>query len=121
VKTTLQVISAHNTFNDLQGNVVYSSGSSSYHGVGWTSSISTWTTSDLPVPGTGSVVDALLYVAYNWDTTMDGNPDWTITFNGVELSPIALYTDQKNFAGSWALYKYGLLVYNVTGSLQHHW
>ncbi|MGV8143608.1 MAG: DUF3344 domain-containing protein [Methanothermobacter sp.] len=99
---------------DLQGDVIYSSGNSSYKSVGWSSRTSTWTTSDLPVPSTANLEDVWLYLAYNWDTTSDGDPNWTVTFNGSEITPVALYMDQKNFAGTWALYKYGLYVYNVT-------
>jgi PKD repeat protein len=97
---------------DIKGDVIYSSGNSSYKGTNWTNNTTTWTSTDLNMPSTGSVVDAWLYVSYNWDSTPDGDPNWTITFNGVEISPVSWYTDQKNF-GSYGTYKYGLYVYNV--------
>lgn len=67
------------------------------------------------MPSTGTIEDVWLYLAYNWDYTADGNPNWTIYFNGIDItnSALAWYTDQSNFGG-YAYYKYGLMVFNVT-------
>ena len=102
---------------DLKGDVIYSSGDSAYHGTNWTTSTTTWTTTDLTLPSTANVVDAWLYVPYNWDSTSDGDPNWILTFNGVEIVPVGWYTDQKNFGTSYSTYKYGLYVYNVSNLL----
>ncbi len=99
---------------DLHGNIVYYTGSA-YRGVGWSNRTETWTTANLPVPSTGTVQDVWLYVPYNWDHTEDGDPNWTITFNGNNITNnyLSWYLDQSNF-GTFPNYKYGLLVYNVT-------
>ncbi|HII84315.1 MAG TPA: DUF3344 domain-containing protein [Methanobacterium subterraneum] len=101
---------------DLRGNIIYNTQpASAYKGVGWTTRTETWTGSDLPVPSTGTIEDVWLYLSYNWDYTDDGDPNWTISFNGNDItnSFVAWYTDQSNF-GTYAYYQYGLMVFNVT-------
>ena len=62
----------------------------------------------------GSVHKALLYVSYNWDKTTEGDfNNWTTTFNGNAISPLANYRDQGNL-GYYGGYGYGLVVYDVT-------
>lgn len=62
----------------------------------------------------GSVNKAFLYVAYNWDKVAAGDyNDWTTTFNGTTIAPIANYRDQMNL-GTYGGYGYGLVVYDVT-------
>lgn len=99
---------------DLKGGVVYYTQPSSYKSVGWSTRTETWTASNLPIPSTGTVQDVWLYLSYNWDTTSGGRPNWTVTFNGHDItnSFLAWYTDQAN-AGTYAYYKYGLYVFNV--------
>ena len=101
---------------DIRGNIVYyTQTSSTYQNVGWTTRTETWTTSDLPVPATGTVQDVWLFISYNWDTTPGGKPSWTVTLNGqtLDLSGLTPYTDQANF-GTYANNKYGLYMVNVT-------
>ena len=101
---------------DLHGGIVYyTQPDSAYQGVGWTSRTESWTSDNLPIPANASVVQALLYVDYNWDTTPGGQPSWTTTFNGVSIpiTPGNPYIDQSNF-GAYANYKYGLYMYDIT-------
>jgi uncharacterized repeat protein (TIGR01451 family) len=101
---------------DIHGNIVYyTQPDSAYKGVGWTNRTETWNTTNLSVPSTGTIEDVWLYLAYNWDQTIGGHPNWTILFNGNDItnSSLAWYTDQSN-AGGYAQYKYGLMVFNVT-------
>ncbi|AKB51197.1 cell surface protein [Methanosarcina barkeri str. Wiesmoor] len=99
---------------DLQGNLLYSTQSSSaYKGVKWANRTETWTASDLLIPSGSTVEKAVLYMSYNWDTTSGGVPKWTATFNGNTLANGTLYTDKSNF-GSYANYTYGLYVFDVT-------
>ena len=60
------------------------------------------------------VVEALLYVSYNWDKIASGDfNSWKVSFNNVLVNPVANYRDQSNL-GTYGRYGYGLVVYNVT-------
>ena len=62
----------------------------------------------------GTVKNAFLYVAYNWDKEPTGDfKTWTTTFNGTAIEAIADYRDQMNLGTSGG-YGYGLVVYDVT-------
>ena len=101
---------------DLNGDIVYyTQPDSAYKSVGWTTRTETWTSENLPVPANASIVQAWLYVDYNWDTTAGGQPNWTTTFNGISIhiTPGTPYWDQSNF-GAYPNYKYGLYVVDVT-------
>jgi hypothetical protein len=107
---------------DLNGNVVYlTQPVTAYRGVGWKERTETWAESDLRIPEGSTVEEALLYVAYNWDQTPGRYPFWNVTFNGngIDYGNVSKgngtpYTDMCNFSG-YADYKYGLVVYNVSG------
>ena len=58
-------------------------------------------------------VNALIYVAYNWDKSGASGPVFNTTFNGVSVSPKAHYRDQSNL-GTYGKYGYGLFVYDVS-------
>jgi hypothetical protein len=76
----------------------------------------TWTTTDLPIPTTATIEDVWFIPGLdNWDHTADGDPNWTIFFNGNDITDtyLAWYTDKSNF-GAYTDYKYGLMVFNVT-------
>jgi len=106
-------ITTRQTF-DLYGNLIYfTQPLSAYKSVGWTGRTETWNEGDLPVPRGSTVEKVLLYVAYNWDTTPGGVPNWTATFNDDLLTGGTLYTDKSNFGG-YANYIYGLCVFDVT-------
>ena len=46
----------------------------------------------------GSTIEKVcLYIAYNWDTSPGGAPDWSAMFNGNQLTGGTHYTDMKNF------------------------
>jgi len=99
---------------DLQGNLIYfTQPSSAYSVVNWTGRTENWTESVLQIPTGSTVEKVLLYIAYNWDTTRGGVPNWTATFNGNSLENGTLYTDRSNF-GTYANHTYGLYVFDVT-------
>ncbi|HNQ26014.1 MAG TPA: DUF3344 domain-containing protein, partial [Methanoregulaceae archaeon] len=100
------------TFNGRYG-LVYSTGNSVYTSTGWSSSSTTWTPADLPIPGGATIESARLYQGYTFDQTSGGNPLLTVTFNGATVTPGATYTDRKGY-GSYD-YPSGQYVYNVTG------
>ena len=58
-------------------------------------------------------VNALIYVAYNWDKSGASGPVFNTTFNGVSVSPKAHYRDQSNL-GTYGKYGYGLFAYDVS-------
>ncbi|WP_188118097.1 DUF3344 domain-containing protein [Methanobrevibacter millerae] len=95
---------------EITGDVVIANSDvSAYMGTGATTRNET-----LPAEYDGKVVDALLYVSYNWDKVAGGDFNtWNITFNNVTIAPIASYRDQGNL-GKYGAYGYGLVVYNVT-------
>jgi len=97
---------------DGQYGLVYSAGNSVYNGAGWTEKTYSWTAANLTIPTGATVTSARLYQGYTWDQTPGGSPLWTMTFNGVTVTPVATYTDRKGYAP----YDYpnGLYVYNVT-------
>jgi PKD repeat protein len=99
---------------DIDGNVVYSQGDSSYHGGGWKDYTVTWSEIQPIIPSTASITEAWLYVPYTWDETGLVPNNLTLTFNGYVLNYVNWYVDQANF-GTYANYKYGLLTFNVTG------
>ena len=96
---------------DLNGDLVYSVGDSSYlsGSSNWADYDVAWAASDLPV--TGTVREARLYVLYTWDKDGVMPGDVSMSFNGVAQTQDAHYWDEKMFATS---YPYGMLVYNVT-------
>jgi hypothetical protein len=100
---------------ELQGDLLYSTGDSQYLSgskTPWTTYTVTWNASDLPVPVSGTVKEARLYVIYTWDM-VQGMPDnVSLSFNGVARTRDAFFTDRKGYAG----YDYpsGMLAYDVT-------
>jgi len=95
-----------------RGGLAYSTGDASYRAAGWSTATTNWTASDLPIPGTATILHARLYQGYTYDQTPGGSPVWTLQFNGQEVTPVATYTDRKGY-GSYNNPS-GLLVYNVT-------
>ena len=92
--------------------VKHSSGSSTYCPVGWTGSSCSWTSVDLPVPASASVISARLYQAYASDQTAGGGPRWTMIFNGSVVERTAIYTDRRGYGSGD--YPQGMIVYDVT-------
>ena len=99
------------TFEGRVG-MAYSTGDAAYRAAGWTGATTNWTASDLPIPGTATILLARLYQGYTFDQTPGGTPVWTMTFNGQQVTPDALYTDRKGY-GSFN-YPSGLYAYTVT-------
>ena len=100
------------------GNMSYfTQPSTSYKSTKWTTRTETWTTGDLYVPASATIIDARLYISYNWDNTTTANPDappaFTATFNTNPLSLGTPYTDKSNF-GDYGDKEYGLFSINVT-------
>ncbi|WP_148705478.1 PKD domain-containing protein [Methanosarcina siciliae] len=97
------------TGNFTEGNisVIYSLGDSNYQtGGGWYSTTVTWTSSDLPIPEGATVKAARLYQSYTWN----GEPGFTVYFNGNEVDVDALYYD----GDVEDLYFNGQGIYDVT-------
>ncbi|WP_449405392.1 PKD domain-containing protein [Methanolacinia paynteri] len=97
------------TGNYTEGNisVIYSLGDSGYQtGGGWYSTTVTWTGSDLPIPEGATVKAARLYQSYTWN----GEPGFTVYFNGNVVDPAAMYYD----GNVDDLYMNGQGVYDVT-------
>ena len=83
---------------------------STYLGAKTTGRTDEW---NLTVPSDADFEVAYLYVAYNWDKTASGMPEWNTTFNGVNVTPVAHYRDQSNM-GTYGKYGYGLYIYDVS-------
>ena len=63
-----------------------------------------------------SIVKSYVYVPYNWFNGKTYTEDvnmFNVTFNGVNIAPVAMYRDQGNL-GNYGMYGYGVLVYDVT-------
>ncbi len=104
------------TYN-IKGNVTYSTGTSAYTGAFWNSISASWSSANLPIPSTATVLSAKLYIFYNWDRTSNALWGDNTTFNGVTYprSGAVQYSDMKMW-GTYATNAYGVLVYNVTSN-----
>jgi len=100
---------------DVRGDLVYSSGNSTYLSAStypnWTDYVVTWTAGDLAVPESATIAGARLYVPYTWDKGPVFPEDVTLTFNGETVDRSAFYEDEKMWGSS---YPYGMTIYNVT-------
>jgi len=100
---------------DLNGDLVYSAGDSyylsAYSNKHWTGYVSNWTTSDLSVPATATVVEARLYVPYTYDKANVMPDNVSMDFNEIAQTLDVHYCDAKLYATSRP---YGMLTYNVT-------
>ncbi|MFA5614467.1 MAG: PEGA domain-containing protein, partial [Methanoculleus sp.] len=100
---------------DVRGDLVYSSGNSTYLSAStypnWTDYVVTWTAGDLAVPAGATIAGARLYVPYTWDKGPVFPEDVTLTFNGEAVEREAFYEDEKMWGSS---YPYGMTVYDVT-------
>ena len=69
---------------------------------------------------TGDVVEAYLYIPYNWDhnPNMEDYKTWNVTFNNQTITPIGSEIIDKANIGGYANYAYGLTVYNITDLVQ---
>ncbi|AAM05168.1 DUF2341 domain-containing protein [Methanosarcina acetivorans] len=98
----------------VEGNValIYSQGSSGYQtGGGWYSTTVQYTSTDLPIPENAVVKEARLYQSYTW---CNGDPGFTLQFNGNTVNQSAFYADPLK-DGDGAEYGFnGQAVYNVT-------
>jgi len=109
------------TGNDLEtgiykeGNIAvkYSQGDSGYQtGGGWYSTTVKWTGNDLPIPANATIKEARLYQSYTW--CYNGNPDFTLKFNGNTVNQAAFYADPvKNEGGTVSGFN-GQVIYDVT-------
>ena len=101
---------------ELNGNLLYSLGDSYYLSSStypdWTTYNASWTASDLLVPGTGTVVEARLYVPYTWDKAGVMPTYVSMSFNGISQTLDAHYSDDRVVPNSKP---YGMLTYNVIG------
>ena len=101
------------SFNNITVNggvIIDTKEAATYLAAGNLSKTDIWT---LDLAADADIINAYLYVAYNWDKT-DGNiPVWTTTFNNAAISPVASYRDQSNL-GTYGKYGYGLIVYDVS-------
>ena len=83
---------------------------STYMGAGVTSREDVW---NIVLDDDSSLVNAYVYIAYNWDKSGVAGPVFNVTFNGKTLTPKAHYRDQSNL-GKYGAYGYGLFVYDVS-------
>ncbi|WP_297979359.1 DUF3344 domain-containing protein, partial [uncultured Methanobrevibacter sp.] len=67
----------------------------------------------IEMPEGSTVVNAFVYVAYNWDKTEGTLPVWNTSFNEVNITNAVAYRDQSNL-GKYGTYGYGLVVYDVS-------
>ncbi|WP_287382422.1 DUF3344 domain-containing protein, partial [Methanobacterium sp.] len=91
--------------------VIYSTGNTAYNGANWSEKTYSWTSSDLVIPASATVVSARLYQSYTYNQ-MGADPAWIMTFNSNLVNAIATYSDIKGF-GAFN-FPYGLYVYDVT-------
>ena len=103
-------ISSFNYITVNGGVIIDTKDDSTYLGSADTIRTDVWA---LDLATNADVVNAYLYVAYNWDKTNGAIPVWTTTFNNVEIIPVASYRDQSNL-GTYGRYGYGLVVYDVS-------
>ena len=103
-------ISSFNYITVNGGVIIDTKDDSTYLGSADTIRTDVWA---LDLAANADVVNAYLYVAYNWDKTNGALPVWTTTFNNVEIIPVASYRDQSNL-GTYGRYGYGLVVYDVS-------
>ena len=97
-----------------EGNIAlkYSQGDSGYQsGGGWYSTTVHWTSTDLPIPSNTTIKEARLYQSYTWCN--NGNPDFTLRFNGNTVDQAAFYADPAISGGDIIGFN-GQAVYNVT-------
>jgi len=104
-------------------NLVYSTGDSyKFSGSSnknWTTYTANWTPGNLNIPATDSCIKkARLYVYYNYDKELDGDPTnagdgyfFNLKFNGVDKTVDQHYSDRESF-GSYD-YPYGMIAYDV--------
>ncbi len=72
-----------------------------------------WASTDLPIPANATVKEARLYQSYTWNG--NGNPEFTVQFNGHSLDQAAFYGDGiDNFNGQ-AIYDV-TPYFNTTGN-----
>jgi len=102
------------TRNFTEGHValLHSWGDSGYITEGaWSSTTKQWTAADLPVPANATVKVARLYQSYTWsDNSADGNPGFTVQFNGNTVGQTAFYGDGQSFKPNYN----GQAIYDVT-------
>ncbi|WP_407415539.1 DUF3344 domain-containing protein [Methanobrevibacter sp.] len=68
-----------------------------------------------------TIVRAFAYVPYTWCNPTQNTERldmFNVTFNGANITAIALYRDQSNLGGASGAYGYGVLVYDVTGLIK---
>ena len=71
---------------------------------------------NINLDGNSNIVKSYIYVPYNWCKVAEDETLFNVTFNGVQITPIAMYRDQSNLGSSAsARYGYGVFVYDVTG------
>ncbi|WP_141241803.1 DUF3344 domain-containing protein, partial [Methanosarcina spelaei] len=98
-----------------EGNIgiLYSTGDSGYQtGGGWASTTVKWTGKDLPIPANATIKEARLYQSYTW--CYNGNPDFTLKFNGNTVNQAAFYADPAKDEGGTVSGFNGQVIYDVT-------
>ncbi|HNQ34379.1 MAG TPA: DUF3344 domain-containing protein, partial [Methanoculleus sp.] len=83
----------------VRGDLVYSSGNSTYLSAStypnWAGYAVSWTAGDLVVPANATVAAARLYVPYTWDKGPVFPSNVTLAFNGKTVDRAAFYVDEK--------------------------
>ncbi|WP_248610787.1 DUF3344 domain-containing protein [Methanobacterium alcaliphilum] len=95
-----------------QYDLIYSTGTSKYVSTGWTNPcVVQWTPANYTIPAGATITQVRLYQSYTWNPSTQA-PDFIVNFNGVNVDPIAHYSDTKGY-GNYD-YPSGYYVYDVT-------
>ena len=95
----------------INGDIVIDAKTASLSGEGNLNKTDVWT---INLGENSTIVKSFVYVPYTWCKVPESLNMFNTTFNGVKITPIALYRDQSNLGGASGAYGYGVFVYDVT-------
>lgn len=95
----------------INGDIVIDAKTAYLSGEGNLNKTDVWT---INLGENSTIVKSFVYVPYNWCNVPESLNMFNTTFNGVKITPIALYRDQSNLGGASGAYGYGVFVYDVT-------
>ena len=99
----------------INGDIKLNVSSSAYIGSDILNRTDVWT---INLGDNSTIVRSFVYVPYTWFNNKDyGNETsamFNVTFNNVNVAPMAWYRDQSNLGTASGKYGYGVLIYDVT-------